>query len=57
MKKKVFIFIITVIVVIIAYNYVYQDHRNIQKEKAEFVVSATEISNEYSNNSEEASSK
>lgn len=57
MKKKIFIFIITVIIVIIAYNYVYQDHRNIQKEKAEFVVSATEISNEFSNNFEEASSK
>ncbi|MEJ2114020.1 MAG: hypothetical protein P8X62_10150 [Flavobacteriaceae bacterium] len=57
MKKKIFVFIITVIVVIITYNYVYQDHRNIEKEKAEFVVSATKISDEFSNNIEKASDK
>jgi len=57
MKKKIFIFIITIIIVIIAYNYVYQDHRNIQKEKAEFVVLATEISNEFLDNPEQASIK
>ncbi|HMC01754.1 MAG TPA: hypothetical protein VKN14_12030 [Flavobacteriaceae bacterium] len=57
MKKKIFIFIITIIIVIIAYNYVYQDHRNIEKEKAEFVVLATEISNEFLDNPEQASTK
>lgn len=57
MKKKIFIFIITIIIVIIAYNYVYQDHRNIEKEKAEFVVLATEISNEFLDNPEQASIK
>ena len=57
MKKKIFIFIITVIIVIIAYNYVYQDHRDIKNEKAEFVVSATEIFNEFSINFEDASNK
>lgn len=57
MKKKIFIFIITVIIVIFAYNYVYQDHRDIENEKAEFVVSATEIFNEFSINFEDASNK
>ncbi|NMH86656.1 OB-fold protein [Flavivirga algicola] len=49
--------IIVVLIVIIGYNYIYQDHRNIEKEKATFSLSADEISAEFSKDPDTAEKK
>lgn len=43
MKKWITILIIIVLVAILGYNYIYQDHRNIENETAEFTMSSSEI--------------
>lgn len=49
MKSKVFIGIcLALILAILSYNYIYQDHRNIEEEEAEFVLNTGHISNEFS---------
>jgi len=39
------------------YKYLYQDHRDIQKEQSEFVVSSSSIANEFSQNTIKAEKK
>ena len=56
MKKTLIIFLILVLL-LIGYNYLYQDHRDIQNENPEFVLTAEEIKQNFLNNSEIASSK
>jgi len=57
MKRK-WIFILAFIILAFAgYKYIYQDHRNIQKEQAEFVVSSKVITNEFSLNPIDAEKK
>ena len=51
MRKWIIILIALIIAVIVGYNYIYQDHRDIETEKAEFVMSANEISTLFSENS------
>ena len=57
MKKWIIILLAVIIGAIVAYNYIYQDHRNIETEKAEFVMSANEISNLFSENSSSSEQK
>ncbi len=45
------------LILILGYNYVYQDHRNIETEQAAFSLSADEISDEFSKNPEESEKK
>lgn len=49
MKKWITI-IVLVIIGVITYNYIFHKHRDIQTEDAAFVLTATEISNEFSIN-------
>ena len=50
MRKWIVILIIVIIAAIIGYNYIYQDHRSIENESAEFTMSSTEIANLFSEN-------
>ena len=50
MLKKIIIFGVLIVVAIIGYNYLYQDHRTIEKEKVEFFVSSQEIESQFVEN-------
>ncbi|MCH7525671.1 MAG: hypothetical protein IIC74_11940 [Bacteroidetes bacterium] len=57
MNRKWIITLILLLLVFLGYKYIYQDHRDIQKEQAEFVVSSTSITKEFLQNSMEAEKK
>lgn len=57
MKKWIIIIIILIIVAVFGYNYIYQDHRTIESENAEFVISSKSIANEFSTNIKTAETK
>ena len=50
MLRKIVLFGIIITILIVGYNYVYQDHRDIAKEEAEFVLNSKEIKNEFVSN-------
>lgn len=50
MLKKIIIFGVIIAAAIIAYDYIYQDHRTIENEKVEFFVSSLEIASQFSEN-------
>ena len=50
MLKKIIILGVIVVAAIVGYNYLYQDHRSIENEKVEFVVSSQEIAHQFSEN-------
>jgi predicted negative regulator of RcsB-dependent stress response len=43
MRKVIIILIILIIAAIVGYNYIYQDHRDIENEASAFVIPSTEI--------------
>ena len=45
--KKLIIVIVVLVALIIGYNYIYQDHRNIEKEQASYAIDATTLVNEF----------
>ncbi|OEK07713.1 hypothetical protein A8C32_16805 [Flavivirga aquatica] len=47
-KYKYFLIIILIIVGFTSYNYIYHDHRVIEEEQPDFVVSSTTINNSFS---------
>lgn len=49
-KWIVFIILIVIGIGIKAYNYIYQDHRDIESETAEFVLNSTDLVNEFTIN-------
>ncbi len=55
--RKWFILIVVLLLALVVYNYVYQDHRNIEKETAVASISSTVISNEFTQNSTESERK
>ena len=57
MKRKLLILLILIILVFAGYKYIYQDHRDIKREHAEFILSANVVFNEFSQNSIEAEKK
>ncbi len=57
MRKWILILAVVVIGAIIGYNYVYQDHRDIENEIAEFTLSTNEISAEFSKDAVSAEAK
>lgn len=48
MKKKSIAILAVVIIIVIGYNYIYKDHRNIEKENADFVVTSFSLFEEFS---------
>jgi len=57
MKKWSIIVLILIITAIISYNYIYQDHRSIETETAEFIMTSQVIENEFSLNIKSAEAK
>nr|WP_321233118.1 hypothetical protein [uncultured Psychroserpens sp.] len=45
------------LIVIIGYKYIYQDHRNIENEVAQYEITTNEIALQFSENAEHATSK
>jgi hypothetical protein len=48
--RKWIVLIILIVIGIIAYNYIYQDHRDIESETAVFVLNSTDLVNEFTIN-------
>lgn len=57
MRKWIIILVITVVVSIFGYNYIYQDHRDIESEQAEFTMTSSEVNQLFSENSTSAEQK
>lgn len=57
MKRKWIILIAILLLAFAGYKYIYQEHRDIQKEAAEFVLASTTIANDFSQNTTEAEKK
>ena len=58
MKKKIFyLLIILIIVLVVGYQFIYQDHRNIAAEKASFAETTEQIHSAFSTNEIEANAK
>lgn len=59
-NKKILFAVIALIAIVTAiggYNYVYQDHRDIQSEKPAYTLKATDFIKEFQNNEAEATAK
>ncbi|WP_290699889.1 hypothetical protein [Lacinutrix sp.] len=58
MKKKLqLIFVAIIIASFFAYNYIYQDHRNISNESAVFTTDSKSLSDEFKNNIQDSETK
>lgn len=57
MKRKLIVLLVLMLFAFAGYKYIYQDHRDIQKEQTEFVVFSTSITKEFLQNSMEAEKK
>ncbi len=59
MKKKGLIIavIILVAIAVVGYNIIYKDHRDIKTEEAEFTLTASQLSSEFSENESRATAK
>jgi hypothetical protein len=57
MRKWILILILFLIVIFIAYKYVFQEHRDIQTEKSSYTTSAVELAKEFEINSIDSESK
>ncbi|WP_299225231.1 hypothetical protein [uncultured Psychroserpens sp.] len=43
MRKRIIVLLVLLLTVIVGYNYIYQDHRDIKNEVAEYSISSNEI--------------
>lgn len=57
MKRKLIVLLVLLLLAVAGYKYLYQDHRDIQKEQPEYVISSNFLANEFSRNSIEAEKK
>ncbi|MBR9915045.1 MAG: hypothetical protein GYB32_09515 [Algicola sp.] len=57
MNKKWIVFFVLIIVVVFGYNYVYQDHRNIEQEAAMYMLEADSFMSEFDVNPEVSEKK
>ena len=57
MRKWIIIIITLLLIGYLGYNYLYQDHRNIENEKPEFSLSAQDIAKEFLESSKDAEQK
>jgi len=48
--RKWIVLLVLIIIGVIAYNYIYQEHRDIKSEQAEFEVNVTDLVNEFAIN-------
>ncbi|MEZ4796201.1 MAG: hypothetical protein R2785_03425 [Flavobacteriaceae bacterium] len=55
--RKWIVLVILIVVAVLGYNYVYQDHRDIESEEAMFTLTAQDITNEFEINTSEAETK
>lgn len=55
--RKYFIFLILIILIIVGYNYVYKEHRDIKSEKPEFTLSADVLINSFLTNIKKSEKK
>ena len=55
--KKYIVLLGILLIIVLVYSYVYQDHRDIEKEKAEFTMDADIIIKEFSMNSQSSETK
>ena len=56
-KKLLFALVLIVIAAIVGYNYIYQDHRDIQSEKPAFTLKATDFIKDFQDSEEAATEK
>lgn len=57
-KKKLFIAVVCIVIAaVIGYNYIYQDHRDIQSEKPAFTLKATDFIKDFQDSEEAATEK
>ncbi len=54
MKKKILLILALVICCLLAYNYIYKDHRDIENETSEFKLAANQLANEFKINASKA---
>ena len=55
MKRKLIIIVgLGLILSVIIYNYLYQDHRNIAEESSAFIITAADLSKAFNSNADEA---
>jgi len=57
MKKVLILVLILIVGAFIGYKYIYQSHRDIQTEKAEFTIDATSLAKEFAENPDITSKK
>ena len=57
MRKGIVIFGLLIIAAVIGYNYIYQDHRDIESEAAEFSMPSSKIALQFSENATTAEQK
>ncbi|WP_456440646.1 OB-fold protein [Psychroserpens sp.] len=57
MRKRISVIVVLIIVLVIAYCYINQSHRDIENEAAEFEINSTDIASSFLNNSSEAEAK
>lgn len=57
MKRKLIVLLVLILLAVAGYKYIYQDHRDIQKEQPVYVISSNFLANEFSQNSIEAEKK
>lgn len=57
MRKKIALLVIVLIGGIVGYNYIYQDHRDIENEAAQYEITTNEIALIFSDNPVEAEAK
>lgn len=55
--RKWILIIVVILIGVIAYNYIYQKHRNISEENPEFIMKVDEIKNEFLSNSQDSEQK
>lgn len=57
MRNKIILIILLLATSVLLYNYVYQDHRNIETEQPEYVINVESIIDEFENNTKKAEEK
>ncbi len=57
MKRKLIVLLVLMLLAFAGYKYIYQDHRDIQKEQSEYVINSNFLANEFSQNSIDSEKK
>ncbi|MFT4612794.1 MAG: hypothetical protein ACJA1H_001722 [Glaciecola sp.] len=57
MRNRIIIFIVFIILGIVGYNYIYQSHRDIENENAQYEITSNKIASEFIENAIETETK